>query len=644
MVRSLQGTKHTIDEKLEQGEITLLRGGQAVRLDSQDLNLEDASEDSDDEQGASDDGEEDVNGDSDAGLFGSHAGNKGSDGGRRRWDGMGEDSDGLGQDSDEGESDLDDEAAGSGDEMEEAGPSKRAVPGVGQTSLDGDGVSGARRAAPKERKEEVGGRVRRRAVFDEEIETTEYEDGMEHSDDSDESDEEMEGVSGQLPARGGERNGVVGAGEASVESEDSEDESDGEGAGALGGGSPEEDSDSEEEEEENSEMEGERGSDGEESDEKESESGDEGSESEDEGRKKEKKAPTSTKAGVRGNGIRKQGQKTVSTEAEVKENGIRKQGGKLVVLPPPPPGGPSALLRSAQVERVGPPEESDDESVDRMEGTSGGAAQWKEGLFAKMTSAFSKKVNLMELVYGRSRGAETRGGEESESSDEENFFRPKRRGAQKAPGKTGDDLEELDAEDSARLPSETVRLAEFEDPQVLEGLRDRFVTGDWEKAEKRRKGDVSDEEEGAEEDGGSDEEVFGDFEDLETVEKVAGTEATPEGTDPEAEERRLKKLALRAKFDAKYSGLEGGEEDEEEEGGEPEKGPSGRPKKGYMQSARDAAVDDHHAMIKKEMEERRLRNQAELATLDPELRVRNRVKRTRLVHFSTRERACFVSL
>jgi hypothetical protein len=588
MVRSLQGTKHTIDEKLEQSDIRLLRGGQAMRVDSRELDLESASDDDDDDS----DGEErDSDGHSDEAMEGVP--------------------DGSASESDEEMGEAEDVGVPGKGALANGVKKGNGVPGVNGEAKGG--VNGLERAAPKEQKEAVdGGRVRRRAVFDDEWELGE---GIVGADDSDDSDSELEGdVAGKrAEAKDGDEAGAT-------SDDDSEEDSDREQAGPVDASSPEEEmgkSESEDEEASDDEAqasEEEAGVSKEEAGVSEGEtenSGEEGDESEEESEEK--------KAG--------QQKEVVPSENSVKgRKEGDKRGGESVVLPPPPPGGPSALLRSAAVERTGPSEDSDDESEDQMEGTSGAASQWKEGLFAKMTENFSKKVNLMELVYGRSKGLEKGAPQEEESSDEDNFFRPKRRGAQKAPGRSSNELEDLDADDTARLLSDAAALEEFEDPEVLEGLRDRFVTGDWEKAEKRRKGELSDEEPDKE-NGGSDEEVFGDFEDLETGEKVTGAADVVKGglgeenEDPEAEARRLKKLALRAKFDAKYSGVEGDEEEEGEEGGEG-KGPSGRPEKGYMQKARDAAMDDHHVLVKKEMEERRLRNQAELAELDPETRVR----------------------
>lgn len=84
----------------------------------------------------------------------------------------------------------------------------------------------------------------------------------------------------------------------------------------------------------------------------------------------------------------------------------------------------------------------------------------------------------------------------------------------------------------------------------IESIRDRFVTGDWSKAALRNKSSEVIED---------DDSVFADFEDLETGEKYESyhaentTDATVQTTeDSTIEERRLKKLARRAQFDAEY--------------------------------------------------------------------------------------------
>lgn len=90
------------------------------------------------------------------------------------------------------------------------------------------------------------------------------------------------------------------------------------------------------------------------------------------------------------------------------------------------------------------------------------------------------------------------------------------------------------------------------DENENEEIRNRFVTGNLAKAALRNALPAANTEE-------ENDDVYGDFEDLETGEKhenhqtddaLAAT--THKGDDLEAEERRLKKLALRAKFDSQY--------------------------------------------------------------------------------------------
>lgn len=89
---------------------------------------------------------------------------------------------------------------------------------------------------------------------------------------------------------------------------------------------------------------------------------------------------------------------------------------------------------------------------------------------------------------------------------------------------------------------------------MTEKIRDRFVTGDWSKASRR--GQVS---EAVDNNDDEDDNVFGEFEDIETGQKYESDQGADSNQrdqsnnkDLATEERRLKKLALRAKFDAEY--------------------------------------------------------------------------------------------
>lgn len=76
-------------------------------------------------------------------------------------------------------------------------------------------------------------------------------------------------------------------------------------------------------------------------------------------------------------------------------------------------------------------------------------------------------------------------------------------------------LDDIDADDCTRLETDINNYHDWRDPAMIESIRDRFVTGDWNKAAKRGKPG-----ENPEDDIFGDDEVFGDFEDLETGEKI----------------------------------------------------------------------------------------------------------------------------
>lgn len=106
--------------------------------------------------------------------------------------------------------------------------------------------------------------------------------------------------------------------------------------------------------------------------------------------------------------------------------------------------------------------------------------------------------------------------------------------------------------DGASASSEDCsKFTNFFNDDNIESIRDRFVTGDWSKAALRNtSSEVKFED---------DDNVYADFEDLETGEKYEGYHAenttdvmVQKAENSTIEERRLKKLALRAQFDAEY--------------------------------------------------------------------------------------------
>ncbi|MFS7915225.1 putative ribosome biogenesis protein Bms1/Tsr1 [Helianthus anomalus] len=195
-------------------------------------------------------------------------------------------------------------------------------------------------------------------------------------------------------------------------------------------------------------------------------------------------------------------------------------------------------------------DEEEEEEEDDIEENMGNASKWKESLVERTISR--KTTNLMQLVYGKS---ETKPDDSShedidaDASDEDDeFFKPKSEGNKKfSKGLEGD---EVNTDDSSKFTN-YASIKDWKDGEIIESIRDRFVTGDWSKAAQRGKAADNDNDDGGDDDDGP---VFGEFEDLETGEKHEGekTADANKETDAVAEERRLKKLALRAKFDAQY--------------------------------------------------------------------------------------------
>ncbi|KAK8445986.1 hypothetical protein SEVIR_9G418700v4 [Setaria viridis] len=202
---------------------------------------------------------------------------------------------------------------------------------------------------------------------------------------------------------------------------------------------------------------------------------------------------------------------------------------------------------SAASDDSGEASASDDET--------GNNSKWKDSLLARTLSR--RSASLMQRVYEQPSTkldgvpSEENNDSEANSSDEE-FFVPKGQNKQ-----TNNDLptfDDIDAEDCSKFFK--AELRDWSNEDLINAIRDRFVTGNWSKAALR----------GQElnENGEDDEEIYGDFEDLETgeVHRIQASENSEGNSgghkedDLEVEERKLKKLALRAKFDAQYNGSE----------------------------------------------------------------------------------------
>ncbi|URE32774.1 Ribosome biogenesis protein BMS1, partial [Musa troglodytarum] len=246
-------------------------------------------------------------------------------------------------------------------------------------------------------------------------------------------------------------------------------------------------------------------------------------------------------------------------------------------------------------------EEGDEDLDSDDEGEN--VSKWKGSLLAKTVSR--QNGNLMQLVYGPNVTASTTTSQEAHDSSEsddsdEDFFMPKGERTKKLSDNL--DVDNVDTEDSSKFNN--IQLKDWSDGDLVKSIRDRFVTGDWSKAAQRGLGT---------EDVGDNETVFGDFEDLETGEVFKGNPEDNDkssgsfrmGDDQEMEERRLKKLALRAKFDDDGSDLS----DEEEHN-----------KRKFNQNQTDAG--GYFDKLKEEIELRKQMNIAELNDLDEATRAR----------------------
>ncbi|XP_076953784.1 uncharacterized protein LOC143627967 [Bidens hawaiensis] len=244
---------------------------------------------------------------------------------------------------------------------------------------------------------------------------------------------------------------------------------------------------------------------------------------------------------------------------------------------------------------------SDEEEEEQdIEENMGNAAKWKESLVERTVSR--QTTNLMQLVYGKS---ETKPNDSSHedmdadvSDDDDEFFKPKSEGKKKS--STGLDGDEVNVDDSSKFTN-YAGIKDWKDKDTIKSIRDRFVTGDWSKADERAKAS----EVNNEDDDGP---VFGDFEDLETGEKHDGDKTgDANDIDSDAKERVLKKLALRAKFDAQFDGSESPDEDDD---------------KDHKRKDKDQPNDGGFLeKLKEEAELQRQRNLAELNDLDEATRL-----------------------
>jgi len=141
--------------------------------------------------------------------------------------------------------------------------------------------------------------------------------------------------------------------------------------------------------------------------------------------------------------------------------------------------------------------DSEGEDEDGDEGLGRGASKWKE-----LMHGSKREKTLMEIIYEDATNDEDDDGEESGSdSESEDLFKKQEESDSK--------VDTLDLFDRSKFLTEVRSGLDLDDPS----LRNRFVTGDWDAAKSRSEAQPRAEADGDEDD------VYGDFEDVETGEK-----------------------------------------------------------------------------------------------------------------------------
>ncbi|ORX61911.1 DUF663-domain-containing protein [Hesseltinella vesiculosa] len=186
-----------------------------------------------------------------------------------------------------------------------------------------------------------------------------------------------------------------------------------------------------------------------------------------------------------------------------------------------------------------------------------GELRWKANLKEKASQMFHahRRINLMDLVYnqtdvspediasGNYDAQDLDGAQEDDSDDDDAFFSLKKEAAE-------DQLDRM--LDTSRTQPTTAEFEEWEDEDMLDSIRNRFITGDIDAAN----GEVQEGQPDGEE------EVFGDFEDLEAegdAEPQDNQEPEGEEDSVEAERARIakRKEQLAKKFEEEYDEEDG---------------------------------------------------------------------------------------
>jgi ribosome biogenesis protein BMS1 len=202
--------------------------------------------------------------------------------------------------------------------------------------------------------------------------------------------------------------------------------------------------------------------------------------------------------------------------------------------------------------------------------------------------------------------------EDAEADEDDELFRAKR-------GTGGGGTTELDTLDTSKRALAVSGATDWTQPESVESVRNRFVTGDWDAAASRANYGGADVPAGSDYDDGDgdDGDVHADFEDLETGQVITGSVAAPAGPDADADKLRLRKAALKAQFDAEHdrgSGRGRGAGDDGGGGGD-EPGP-----RSHTAPAGEEQQETFYDMRKREMAEEQALTREELSKLHPSVR------------------------
>lgn len=276
-------------------------------------------------------------------------------------------------------------------------------------------------------------------------------------------------------------------------------------------------------------------------------------------------------------------------------------------------------------------DDDDDEEENRHDVSSeddgegmGMASKWK-GMFQNNIAALfsSRGADLQTYIYGNPnasiRKEDTMAAQHADSDSDDDLFFLKRSGKGKAKEDQTDnkeniltDIDSLDATKHSAFQSlENDIVEKWSNMEDLEQLRDRFVTGDWEAGQARDDARPEDDD---------DDEVYGDFEDIETGEVFKNSDDVVTQTaakallDVKKEELAAKKAAKKAAFDAAYD--QGGTKAVEDTIGEGEEST-----KKERDDDDDDDVETYYDEMKRELGDRARKTKEAMDALDPVQRV-----------------------